>query len=365
MARILINALQATNQSGTGRYVTQLLEALARLEPEHEVYAAMGGEVMPASAFCTTGMLHTPWRNLWREHCRIPLQGRRFDLVHYPSGMGPLFPCPRLLVTVHDLIALRRPEWFLPGHARYYRWAATRGVRRAVRIVADSQHTARDLEELLAVPADRVDVVPLGVSARFSPRTRDEQAQARRALGLPERFLLFVGTHEPRKNLGRLVRAWESVSGEIEEDLVLAGRRGWRCEGLLDQCARSPHAARIHLPGHVAEEQLPALLSSATAFVWPSLYEGFGLPPLEAMACGTPVITADSSSLPEVMGDAALLVAPRDIEALAEALRRVCLQAALHEALREQGLARAAQFTWENTARLTLDSYARALESLP
>jgi glycosyltransferase involved in cell wall biosynthesis len=280
------------------------------------------------------------------------------DLIHCPanfcSGRSRI---PQVL-TVHDLSFLRHPEWFRVDRAAYYSYAIRRSVRLARRIIADSRATATDLESLLGVSPARIDVVPLGVGAEFQPATAERVDAVRKQYDLPEAFFLYVGTHEPRKNLARLVEAWNSIADEYPQDLVLAGRAGWKSAHLTAAIAASPHAARIHRPGYVPRRDLPALLSAADAFVYPSLFEGFGLPPLEAMACGTPVLTSATSSLPEVVGNAAVLVDPTDIASIADGLLRVLAEAT---ALRQHGPQRAAAFTWERCAAATIAIYRAAL----
>ncbi|MBI3119349.1 MAG: glycosyltransferase family 4 protein [Candidatus Hydrogenedentes bacterium] len=368
MMRVLFNALQLNNRSGTGRYCAELLRAFAEIAPDLELTACLPrgsrSEEEPDAGGPAFRVSHSAFRNVpttcprvFMEHWLLPHQARNFDLVHYPASVGPLFPATNLVLTVHDLAVFRHPEWFTRGRALYYRAAITRGVRQARRIIADSRATAQELQELLDVPPDLIDIIPLGVSPHFAPVPLERIEAIRRQYALPADFFLFVGTFEPRKNLERLITAWDSVAACIPENLVLAGRRGWRDAPILEAIQRSPFRSRIHLPSHVPEHDLPALLSAARAFVWPSLYEGFGLPPLEAMACGTPVITSNTSSLPEITGDAALLVDPHEVDAIAQALRRVSANAALRDELRAKGLTRAAQFTWHHTGDLTLRSY--------
>lgn len=361
MKRVLLSAVQANNRSGTGRYVSQLVNAFRLLPLPLDIVTAnpRGGLDILLGHDPPTD---SPLTKLLMEQAGVPLRSWRYHLTHFPAGMGPFLPCRRLILTVHDLIALKHPEWFTPTRARYYRNAAKKGVRRASRIVADSEATSRDLQELLHVPEQKIDVVPLGVSGNhFRPATDGELCQAQKELYLPQQYFLFMGTIEPRKNLKRILAAWRGIASEVPEDLVIAGRPGWGFTDTLEKCRAGEHATRIHLLGPVLDRHLPPLLSSATAFVWPSLYEGFGLPPLEAMACGAPVISSNTSSIPEVVGDAGILIDPTNEDEIAQAMLRVSKDAELRKRLSASSIARASQFTWQRTAELTATSYLRAL----
>ena len=387
--RVLFNGLQAGNRSGTGRCVAELARRLPGLADDVEV-AVLWPRHVPlapdAEDACVLVDSRSPLQRLWHDQFGVRALRRRMEagVVHFPANVGPLLAMDGAVLTVHDLSFLRGPQWYRPDRAAYYRYAVRRSARLAARVIVDSQATAADVVELLGVPEDRIDVVPLGVGDEFrcgchaqapslGVRGQDGPGHAQTEFGrgtqprlqtgvreryrLPERFFLFVGTLEPRKNLVRLIDAFTRIAPGCEHDLVLAGRDGWKVAPIRAAAAASPQARRIHFPGFVADEDLPAVLSAAHALVWPSLYEGFGLPPLEAMACGTPVVTSNTSSLPEVVGDAALQVDPYDVDALADAMRAVATDAALRNDLADKGAHRAAQFTWDRTAQLTLDTY--------
>ncbi len=365
--RALLNALQAGNRSGTGRYAGELARALAAPEADFhfDVLWPEGVEHPPAGPHVRVlpisgGAL----RRLWTDHAAIRRIARETSasVVHYPANIGPAIAPEGLVVTVHDCSFFREPAWFRRDRAWYYRLFVARGLRGARRVIVDSQATAADVEEWLHVPHDCIDVIPLGVGAMFRPMDAAAQDAARRRHGLPGAYFLYVGTLEPRKNLPRIIAAWAQATAHGGPDLVIAGRRGWKTGALDAAIAECPRRDCIHLVGFLPQTDLPAVISAAVAFVWPTLLEGFGLPVLEAMACGVPVITSDRSSLPELTGDAALLVHPEHIEDIAAAMRRLMEDAALRQSLRDKGMARAALFTWERTARLTLDAYRRAAE---
>ena len=199
------------------------------------------------------------------------------------------------------------------------------------------------------------------MDSQFRPADEERRAAVRARYRLPERFFLYLGTIEPRKNLARVIAAWTRLAETCPLDLVIAGREGWKVGPIRAAAAGSTHTTRIHWIGFVEGADAAALYSCADALVWPSLWEGFGLPPLEAMACGTPVMTSNVSSLPEVTGDAAVLVDPGSVDAIAEGMARLATDTALREDLAQKGQARAATFAWKRTAELTLESYRAAV----
>jgi glycosyltransferase involved in cell wall biosynthesis len=254
------------------------------------------------------------------------------------------------VLTVHDLAIYRHPEWFPGRQWLSVKVVVPRSVRTAEAIVAVSSSTAGDLAELFGAGPDRVTVIPEGVSPRFRPMPETELAPARQRLGLPRRFVLFVSTIEPRKNLATLMDAWGRLADPPQ--LVVVGGWGWRTEELrakLDRLA----GRGVRLLGGTRPDELPVLYNLATVLAHPAWYEGFGLTVLEAMACGTPVVASSVSSLPELVGDAGLLVDPADLEGWTAALERVLGDEGLRQDLRARGLQRAAGFTWQQAAAAT------------
>lgn len=361
--RVLINGMQGGNQSGTGRYTEALIRHLVGLEGDLALTVWWPSWIEPGDWADSVTLELQPsgvWARLRLER-QIQRVAPEFDVVHYPASIGPLDGGKNVVVTVHDCIFMRHPDWFRWERAEYYRWAGSRSARRAGRVIADSEATAHDLRELIGVPDSRIDVVPLGVDGQFSPASASAVGAARERYKLPEPCFLYVGTLEPRKNIAALVRAWDSIAGEVPEHLIIAGRTGWKPEEMLAAINGARHKERIHLPGFIEEEHLAAAITGASAFVWPSHFEGFGLPVLEAMACGTPVLTSDVSSLPEVAGDAALLVNPESEEAIAEGLKQLSRDDVLRARLTAAGLQRASEFTWARTAEMTLKVYERVV----
>ena len=296
-------------------------------------------------------------RILW-EQTVLPAALRREGaaLLHAMAFAGPLAaPCPAV-VTVFDLSFLRYPQSFRPWNRLYLRVMTKITARRAAGVIAISRHTAEDVTRLLGVPRERISVIYCGRDEAMRPLPPSQVEDFRRRKGLPERFVLFLGTLEPRKNLVRLVEAFARLRQE-DVHLVLAGGRGWGYEPVLARIEVLGIGERVLLPGFVPAEEKPFWYNAAEVFVYPSLYEGFGLPPLEAMACGTPVVASDAASIPEVVGDAGILVDATNVDALAEALNRLLNHPQERELLRKKGLRRSKGFSWEKAARETSHLY--------
>jgi glycosyltransferase involved in cell wall biosynthesis len=287
------------------------------------------------------------------------------NLVHDPTGVTPfLFGAgrARTVVTVHDVFA-----WSLPGHSTLadmliYRHWLPHVLPRVDAVITVSQASKADIVRHLRVTAERVHVTYEGVGDSYTPASIEEVSKIGARYGLPDGYLLFVGSVEERKNLRRLLQACARLWAAGERRLlVVVGARRWKYTKIMDTVQELGLERQVIFTGYVSDEDLPAIYSGADLFVFPSLYEGFGLPPLEAMACGTPVVTSNTSSLPEVVGDAAILVDPYDVEALAEAMHRVLSDPDLADDLRRRGLQRAQGFTWERTARETMEVYREVL----
>jgi glycosyltransferase involved in cell wall biosynthesis len=301
-----------------------------------------------------------PDMRLIGRHLQWPGKIRRLkpDAFFGPAGLLPLgdIGCPAV-ITVHDLAIYRHPEWFPARQPLSTGWIVPRSLRRADVVIAVSVSTARDVQAIFGIPASKIEVVPEGVSTKFRPMSAEDLAEARARLKLPERFILFVSTIEPRKNLTTLLEAWAMMRDR--PDLVVVGGWGWRFEPVKAQMQRLGPGLH-HIEGlDIAE--LPAVYNLALALAHPAWYEGFGLPPLEAMACGTPVIVSDRSSLPEVVGDAGLVVAADSPEAWRRALEAVAGDAGLAADLRGRGILRAAEFSWRRSAELTWRAIDRAI----
>jgi len=377
--RIALDALPLQVRSaGIAVYTEGLVRALAAAQPELSITlfglaASPGGRsaadtgAWPAAVRWQRSLLYplimgAPLMQLPRL---LPLEAalRGADLFHATNYAAPHSRTTPLVITVHDLALLRFPALGTPALRRLVRRVGADAAR-ARRVIADSESTARDLRELLGVAAASLRVVYPGCDARFfAPLDPAASARVLERHGVAPPYILHVGTLEPRKNLDRLVRAFAAARAaqRLPHRLVLCGASGWGSAALESLLAAPELADVVRCTGAVSHDDLPALYAGAALFAYPSLYEGFGLPPLEAMACGTPVLTSRVASLPEVVGDAAVLVDPYDEAALAATIAQVLGDAELRAGLAARGRARARQFTWERCARETLTVYREAL----
>ncbi len=305
---------------------------------------------------------HPLQRIVWEQFVQ-PWQVGEYDLVHELAFVAPLMMPRPFVVTVYDLTFIRFPER-LPRERRWYLQRLTGlSCRRARRVIAISQSTADDLVALLGVPRDRIDLAIPGVDPWFRPLPASEVAAWRQRKGLPGRFLLFVGTLEPRKNLPLLLRAYAGLPPREREacHLVLAGGKGWMFEEIHRTIEQYELAGTVHLPGFVTDDDLVWWYNAADALVYPSVYEGWGMPVTEAMACGKPVLVSEVSSLPEAAGDTGLRLPPADVAAWTEGLACCIGDSAWRAEQGERARLRAAHFTWMRTAEQTVASYRKAL----
>jgi glycosyltransferase involved in cell wall biosynthesis len=353
---------------GIGTYIRELLRALAAAHANDEWIAL----VDPAD----TGRVRWPGnvrecpvragKYGFAEHVAVPAAARRAgaELLHAPHYTLPLGWSGRSVVTIHDLIHVRFARFHRPGAALYARAMAGLAARRARVVITDSEATKRDVVELLNAPADKVRVVPLGVSPAIRRVDAQAAARFREERQLPQDYVLYVGARKRHKNLELLLRAWAAMRAAERPPLVLSGP-AWTISDALAALAQTLGVAGcVRFAGDLHDErQLSCLYSGASLLVQPSLAEGFGLPPLEAMACGVPVLSSDAGSLPEVLGDAAELLPPRDPEAWAAAVLRLLSDGAKRAALAERGSRRAAGFTWERTAAMTRAIYEQAVQA--
>ena len=363
--RVGINALFLDRPgTGSGQYTRNLLEALAKVDSTNEYLLFSPG---PAPPIPNTQYPISNRAKLWFEQVSFPRACRRLDLAHVPYFASPLFPTAPTVVTVHDLIPLILPAYRGSPLVRLYTRLVAAAARKAEAIITVSQASARDIVRYLHIPPERVHVTYEAAGEAFQPVEDEAQLIAiRQKYALPERYLLYLGGFDQRKNVSALLRAFALlVNRQQQARLVIAGKLPARDSPLFPDPRRLVRELgveeRVIFTGWVAEEDKPALLSGATAFVFPSLYEGFGLPVVEAMACGAPVITANSSSLPEVVGEGGILVEPTDAEALAEAMEALLADDALRADLRQRALAQAAKFSWRQTALETWAVYRKVI----
>jgi glycosyltransferase involved in cell wall biosynthesis len=369
-------------RAGLGRYAESLTRALVARSSgdgsapgserayglfynrERGIDPLPGLEHLPTS---TVALGYKPWRMLvWMgQLARIGFDRLlpRASLFHATEHLLlPLRSAPTV-ITVHDLIFRHLPQ----HHKRLNRWYLNLALplycRRATHIIAISESTRSDLVVAYGISPERITVIHEAADPRFRPQPADRVTAVRRRYGLPERYLLFVGTIEPRKNLTRLLHAFQVLHAEgLTDALVVVGKRGWLYGDFFAELERSPVREAVILPGFVPDEHLPAVYAGAQALVFPSLYEGFGLPALEGMACGTPVACSDTSSLPEVGGNATLYFDPASEDAIVATLRRLLSDAELQDELARRGLERAPRFSWDRVAAETEAVYEAVME---
>ena len=349
---------------GVAVYVNELLpELCSLLDPDGCLpfhYRLRFDRSNRALAKVETAFRDMVWNNVF-----IPtkIRGLGADLFHSPQIRTTFLSPVPTVITVYDCWALHNPQGFSRWTA-FYRRVVPAMLRHARAIVVISEFTRRELLRFFPLldPA-KIVVTPLGVSSDYRQAPHAACVEVRQRHRLPDRYLLAVNTLEPRKNLLPFIRAFEQAQDDLEEDLVLIGSHGWipgHLREILDAIAKNP---RIHYLGYVPREDIASLYTSATAYVFPSLYEGFGLPAIEAMACGCPVVASRGSGLDEAIGDAGLLFDPRDVADMAQHLIRICIDATLRDELRKKGTARSETFSWARTARLTVEAYRLALRS--
>lgn len=390
MARITIDITPAVHQrAGIGRLTREIVRTLLTRPTvnQYRLFSmgkpiAVAGEASvsiesvfadrPGNVSIKVGRLDDRWmyRIWYRAHIPIPVElfAGRTELYHATDFvLPPVMPGVRTVLTVHDLSFERDPASAPPRLLPFLKRVVPYSTHRATHIVADSHATANDLTNLYGIAPDRITTIYSGVDRRFKPGSdvswqSQQDAALRKRYNLGEkRFILTVGTMQRRKNHVTLVRAFARIAAHTDFDLIISGGKGWLYDDVIAEINKLGIAARVRLAGFVADADLPALYRAASVFAFPSLYEGFGLPPLEAMACGVPVVTSNASSLPEVVGDAGLMVDPLDVDGLAAMLMRSLDDQVWREYAIAAGLERAREFTWQRAAQQLADVYERAL----
>jgi glycosyltransferase involved in cell wall biosynthesis len=357
---------------GAGRYIVRLARALAAQGAEHELIifvqrprrTLIDTPPLQNVQWVETQEMRPALRLLW-EQTVLPQLVRRLglDLLHSPHYTRPLFlPCASV-VTFHDMTFFLYPQLHTRAKRIFFPWMMRRSARLAEAIMADSESTYRDAMRILGIPAVKITTVPLGIGEEFHPITDARLLDdCRQRYNLPERFVLYVGLVEPRKNLPLLLQAYARLAQQDDPPpLVVVGRMGWMYEEVFRQIESLQLQQRVQFTGYVPDQDLPLVYNLAQCLLYPSRYEGFGFPPLEAMACGTPVITTASSAMQDQVGEAGLLVPPQDEQALFQAMRRLLHDHALQEELSRRGREQARKFTWEQTAFKTLQVYRQAV----
>ena len=367
------NGLTLSGQrSGVGFYTANLLQALWSIDTVNTYVGWVSSDMADESllkrpnvrVFRTSASIHQPVRQLLWEHIALPydLRRNRVDVFFSPAQTMPLLPFSRtaMVVTVHDLAFLHYPGTKSRQFRTYMNWMLRHTTRSASLIIADSEHTRRDVKTTYHVPEERLTTVMLAASNRFShPVDPVTLQRVKKRYGLEESVVLAVGDIEPRKNIARLIEAVSQIKqkGCPAVQLVLVGKARRGMEVLQQAIHRHGLSDAVVLTGYVCDEELAALYRLARVFVYPSLYEGFGIPPLEAMMSGTPVVASNASSIPEVVGDAGILVDPYHVESIVDGINRVLSDPGLAQNLVVRGYRQAQRFSWETTARQTLKAF--------
>jgi glycosyltransferase involved in cell wall biosynthesis len=355
--------------SGVGYYTARLMETLANgagrgIVDQLVVLSNREVPVTPGERVTIYAEKRFGVRSVWMQFI-LPsiLRQVRPDLVHFTNYLAPVVGRVPYVVSFHDMTLSLVPQYHTLKKRLLTSSLIPFVARKAQRILAPSESTRRDILQILRVDPARVVVIPYAAAPSFRPASEGPERLAT-SYGIRSPYLLYVGTLEPRKNLPRVLRAFARIAPSIPDQLVIAGDLGWNYEPVLEEAGRPELRGRVVLAGYVKEDDLPLLYTHATAFVYPSLYEGFGLPVVEAMACGAPVLTSQTSSLGEIAEGAAILVDPEDEAALADGLRALATDSGLRSDLRRRGLARAATFSWERTGRETAAVYKEVHDEL-
>jgi glycosyltransferase involved in cell wall biosynthesis len=364
--KVLLDA-RMIGKTGVGTYIRNLLEAYAGRPGELAVYAVInrsdsryvrsGSNVSPI-VIPRSVPVYSPL-----EQVVLPYYCRKVrpDLVHFANFNCPFFCPSTYVVTIHDLIYYLYPEACPNRLGHLYAKAVLKSSAKKARLViTDSNASKKDIVANLGVPGEKVRVIHIGISERYRP-VPDPRGVLEK-YNLPSRYILYVGNHEPRKNLSGLIKAYAASGSSARLPLVIAGKKDPRRSQTYELISKLSLGDRVVLSGYIPTEDLPALYTAARLFVFPSFYEGFGLPPLEAMACGTPVVCSSAASLPEIVGDAAITVDPEDTKSLAAAMDRVLADDGLAEELVRRGLKQAKKTDPADTAKKTIDVYRQALE---
>ena len=359
-------------RAGIGRYTLFLLDELAKLDQENRYtifqHRRDREPLIKAPNFQRKTIFAPVHSPLEQPLLMAELFLQKLDLIHSTDFIPPLYSKVPSIITVHDLAFLRWPHFLTKDHATYYS-QIDRGVRHAQHIIVPSYSTKNDVIGQLGVPESKISVIYEAAASLYRPLPIPEtRAAVAKRFGIPTNYIFFISTIEPRKNIGGLLQAFHHLRTKYsltDTALVLAGKQGWLYEQVYETVEKLGLQDSTFFVGRVSDEELHKLYVGARCHVHPAFYEGFGLPPLEAMACGTPTVVSNTSSLPEVVGDAALMFDPNDWEEMAVAIRRLLIDEDLHGEMREKGLRRAATFSWSRAAAETLHVYQRVAQGEP
>lgn len=370
--RIGIDASTVGTQGGPRTYVLNLIESLLKIDRENE-YVIFYNSEKHLGLFPQAREIAVPFANpvtrLLREHILMPLFYKKegLDIIHNPKSAISVFKPCKTVVTIFDLIPVTHPEtekWM----ARIY-WSVQIPVaaRHADFIITSSEFAKKEIISRYGTSEDRIKVIPIAYNSHCRPiKPSSEMDQIKDKYNMPEKYILYVGTIQPRKNIGTLIKSYSSLvkKGLTDHKLVITGRKGWLYGPLFELIKEEGMEENIVFTGFVPDEELPYIYNGADLFIYLSLFEGFGIPPLEAMACGVPVICSNTTSLPEVAGDAGTLVDPMDQEGVENEILKVLTTPSLQNDMKKKGLIQAEKFSWERTARETLQVYKDVVSGL-
>lgn len=356
-------SITVINQSGTGIYAANLFTALQQLDSGNEFCSFVVNQRRDMSSRKSISTrLDTLYRDLIWTHAHLPFQvtKAKVDLLHMPANVIPLMPPCRTVVTIHDAIFLQFPKSFTLWHRTYARLLVPYSAKRSTRILTNSEQSKRNLVEYMKIDPEKIVVTYLAAASDFGPVAQPEITRVRQMYNLNQ-YILTVGALEPRKNMIRLLQAFAQLRADgYSGELVHAGPKGWLFEDVMVEVDRLDLQGSVRFLGRVPKQDLIGLYNAATCFVYPSLYEGFGLPVLEAMSCGCPVITSNLSSLPEIAGDAAIMIDPYNVQQFVKAMQEVLANPSFAHNLIQRGFQQAMQFSWARCAQETLAVYQQA-----
>jgi glycosyltransferase involved in cell wall biosynthesis len=349
--------------TGIGNYTYNLIKELNKLDADKDFLYLINYEHNRFFTNLKEVTINNPFKVLktyaWYPFLVIKLRDHDLDVIHNPSQVPTFLKFKqKYIITIHDLTPFITPKESKFGRPLIYKLFFPRTLKTADKIIADSNSTKQDLIRYFNIPEEKIKVILLAADEKFKPLNNEEIDEFKQEYNLNFPFILYVGTLEARKNILTLIRAFYKLKKKnIHYKLVITGKKGWKYKEIFKTIDKLNLQNDIIFTGYVPEEDLPALYKAADLFVYPSIYEGFGLPPLEAMACGTPVITSNTSSLPEVVGDAGIMVDPYDVDGLARAMYKALTNERLRKEMTKKGLERAKMFSWEKCARETLEVY--------
>jgi glycosyltransferase involved in cell wall biosynthesis len=352
-------------RTGIGTYAVNLVEQLLKLDGENRYFIFITGDLPLENVNSERHHIinvcqNKSWiRRILAEQFILPFLVKKYkiDLLHSVAFSCPAIKLCKSVLTIHDLAYRVFPETVLKSRRIYYNLMFPLYAAISDKIITVSENTKKDVIRYFHIPEDRINTVLLGVSGQLRQEDSIDTRTVLSGLGITGEYLLYIGSLEPRKNLVRLLQAFALVREEVNIKMVIVGPKGWMYDDIFSSAAATKHKEDIIFTGRVEDADLPKLYSQTNAFIFPSLYEGFGLPALDAMACGAPVIASDTSSLREVCGDTAVYVDPFEVESISESILMLLKDDRRREELKLKGLERSRQFSWEKTARMTLEVY--------